>query len=116
VSYEVTIALSESDVPLLVGMTADAILTTAGFEGVLLVPNQAINADRSAGKFTVNLVENDDAGERIVTEVEVSLGLRDGAFTQITDGLTEGDQLLVGNSLPVQSFGNDNGGPFGGRS
>ncbi|UCG24089.1 MAG: efflux RND transporter periplasmic adaptor subunit [Chloroflexota bacterium] len=116
VSFEVTIDLEESDAPLLVGMTADATLTTAGYEDVLLVPNQAINADRASGRYMVNLVEQDSSGERLVTEVEVTLGLRDGGYTQIVEGLTEGDQLLVGNSLPVQSFGPDEGnGPFGGR-
>lgn len=119
VSYRVTITLDENEVSalegaLLAGMTADATLTTAGYEDVLLVPNQAINADRASGRYTVNLVDQDGSGQQVVTEIEVKLGLRDGAYTQVTEGLEEGDQLLVGNSLPVQNLGNEIRRPFGG--
>jgi RND family efflux transporter MFP subunit len=119
VSYHVTVALEESEVAglngsLLAGMTADAELTTAGYEDVLLVPNQAINADRARGRFTVNLVTTDETGKQVVSEVVVRLGLRDGSYTQVEEGLSAGDQLLVGNSLPIQSFGDEAGRPFGG--
>jgi HlyD family secretion protein len=112
VSYEVYLALGETDRPLLVGMTADASLVTAQRENVLLVPNQAISANRQTGTYTVNLVNGD------VTEtVEVTIGLRDEGFTQITSGVSEGDQLLIGNVLPIaeqEGPGPDgNGGPFG---
>ena len=104
VVYEVFLSLGQTDLPVLVGMTANADLLTSEQEDVLLVPNAAINADRSTGTYTVNLVTIDDNGVQEVQEVEVAIGLRDGKFSQITDGLVEGDQLLVGNNLPVFSF------------
>ena len=85
-------------------MTANADLLTSEQEDVLLAPNAAINADRGTGTYTVNLVTIDDNGEQVVQEVEVAIGLRDGKFSQITDGLVEGDQLLVGDNLPVFNF------------
>jgi HlyD family secretion protein len=122
VTFEVFVSLGETDLPLLVGMTADADLLTADREGVLLVPNAAINANRDAGTFSVNVVTFDEQGNRTTEEVIVTIGLRDNAFTQITSGLQEGDQLLVGNILPVFDFqssdgpppGADDGGPGGG--
>jgi multidrug efflux pump subunit AcrA (membrane-fusion protein) len=113
VSYEVYLSLGDTALPVRVGMTANANLITAERSGVLLVPNQAINANRENGTYTVTLVTGETT-----QEVAVTIGLRDGQHTQITDGLNEGDELLIGNSLPTTSFtpgpGGD-GGPFGGN-
>lgn len=107
VVYQVFLSLSQTELPVLAGMTANADLLTAEEEEVLLVPNAAINADRSTGTYSVNLVTIDANGDQRIEEVEVAIGLRDGNYTQITDGLTEGDQLLVGEDLPVFQFGED---------
>lgn len=123
ISYRVYVSLGETDLPVLVGMTANADLLTDNLEDVLLVPNEAINADRNTGRFTVNKVVTDADGNAGYEEVEVSLGLRDGRNTQILDGLEAGEKLLVGNLPPTFQFGpdgdggpngNGNGGPFGG--
>jgi HlyD family secretion protein len=117
VTYEVHLSLGQSDLPIRIGMTANASLITANREDVLLVPNAAINADRSNGTYSVNLVSTADDGSQTTTEVAVTIGLRDGQYTQITSGLQEGDQIAIGNLLPVQTFGsgpNGEGGPFGG--
>jgi HlyD family secretion protein len=100
VIYEVHLSLNEADLPILVGMTANADLITAEKSGVLLVPNRAINADRSTGTFTVNLKIDDT-----VEEVPVTLGLRDSQNTEILSGLKEGDVLVVGNVAPRAQFG-----------
>ena len=122
VTFEVFVSLGETELPVLVGMTADADLLTGDQEDVLLVPNAAIHADRDAGTFSVNVVTSDEQGNRVTEEVAVTVGLRDSAFTQITSGLQEGDQLLVGNVLPIFDFqssegpppGSENDGPAGG--
>jgi HlyD family secretion protein len=99
VIYEVQLSLTDVGLPILVGMTADADLITAEKEDVLLVPNRAINVDRATGTYSVNLI----AGEN-VEEVPVAIGLRDSQYTEITSGLSEGDQLLIGGDLPVIDF------------
>lgn len=115
VTYDVHLLLGATDLPVRVGMTANANLITAEKKDVLLIPNRAINVDRQAGTYSVNRVD----GESIQV-VEVTIGLRDNQYTQITDGLNPGDELLVTNGVPVQTFGpggNNNGnnqGPFGG--
>ena len=90
VTYQVHISLEAGDLPVRTGMTANAELITAERNGVLLVSNRAITADRSAAKYYVHRVKGDD-----VTEVEVTIGLRDGMYTEITSGLQEGEQIIV---------------------
>jgi HlyD family secretion protein len=109
VVYEVHLALDDSILPLRAGMTADAELVVAEREGVLLVPNQAIKADRSSGTYSVNLLSGDT-----IQETAVTIGLRDSRHTQILDGLQAGDQVLVGNALPVDMAFPTPGNSFGG--
>ena len=111
VSFDVRLSLGETDLPILVGMTANARLITAEHDNVLLIPNAALTADRQAGTYTVNLVTGEADGEPVVEEVQVTIGLRDDNSTEIISGLAEGDQVLIGElKAPTQSFG-----PFGGQ-
>lgn len=112
VVYEVRLDLGDTGLPILSGLTADANLTTAERKDVLLVPNQAINVDRSNGTYSVVLVRGDTTEEAPVT-----IGLRDGQNTQITSGLNPGDLVLINNSLPIfrTDQGPGGGSPFGGN-
>jgi HlyD family secretion protein len=115
VTYDVRITLEETELPVLVGMTANARLITSNIEDVLLVPNAAITANRAAGTYTVNLVTGQADESPITERVEVIIGLKDGEFTQIVDGLSNGDKVAIGElSAPTQSFGpGGRDGPFG---
>ncbi len=111
VSYDVTLQLAQSELPILVGMTANANLITAQHEDVLIVPNAAITADRQAGTYSVNLITGELDGRPTMEETAVTIGLKDGDFTQIISGLSEGDEVLIGElAAPTLQFG----GPFGG--
>ncbi|MDX1688758.1 MAG: efflux RND transporter periplasmic adaptor subunit [Candidatus Promineifilaceae bacterium] len=106
-TFQVRLALAETELPVRVGMTANATLVTAQREDILLVPNRAIIADRAAGRYFVNLVEPTAGDDTTVRRVEVSVGLRDAQYTQITDGLEEGDRVRIGSlDAPL-------GNPFG---
>ncbi len=113
VSYDVHLAMPETDLPVLVGMTANADLLTEKRENVLLVPNAAIHPDRQNNTYSVTVVRSDAEGNKEMIPVVVEIGLKDGRFTQIVSGLVEGDEVLLGAlaAAPVQSFG----GPGGGR-
>ena len=106
VSYDVHLAIGQTELPILVGMTANADLITAEVTDVLLVPNQAITPDRSAGKYYVELVQDDGTSN----EIEVQVGLSDDSFTQISNGLVEGDTLLIPDNTSTEIAP----GPFGG--
>ena len=107
VTYDVQINLEEPpDLPILVGMTANAELITARNENVILVPNAAITADREAGTYWVNLVTGQTEDGPATEKVEVVIGLKDGDFTQILSGLSAGDEVLIGElAAPVIQFG-----------
>ncbi|MBK8985938.1 MAG: HlyD family efflux transporter periplasmic adaptor subunit [Chloroflexi bacterium] len=100
VVYEVHVRLGETDLPVLVGMTANANLITAEKTGVLLVPNRAINVDRVSGRYSVNLLLADGQTQ----ETPITIGLRDGRNTEVTSGLNVGDELVVGNAAPRLDF------------
>ncbi len=111
VTYNVHLSLDQTNLPILVGMTANADLITDIGENVLLVPNAAVATDRQTGVSTVNLVRTAEDGSTTVVPMEVTIGLRDNDNTQIIDGLQEGDVVILGTfDAPVLNFG---GGPGG---
>jgi len=116
VTYDVRLRLGQSSVPLLAGMTANATLVTAEKRDVLLVPNEAIQVDRTSGTYSVRR----QSGETVET-VEIVIGLRDSQYTEVREGLSAGDVLLIGGGGdegssfgPAGDFqGPGGGGPFG---
>jgi multidrug efflux pump subunit AcrA (membrane-fusion protein) len=81
-------------------MTANADLVTAERTNVLLVPNRAITSDRETGGYYVNRI----AGEE-TSQVEVTIGLRDSEYTEIIDGLEEGDSVSLVEAKDRLTFG-----------
>jgi HlyD family secretion protein len=99
VTYEVQLSFDADGLPVRTGMTANADLTTAQHTGVLLVPNRAITVDRQAGRYYVNKVVDGK-----LVETEVTIGLRDDAFTEVTSGLSAGDQVYTGTIEAALDF------------
>ncbi len=111
VVYELHLDLGPVDLPVRVGMTANANLVTAETNDVLLIPNQALDVDRSNGTYSVSLLIGDS-----VEVVPVTIGLRDNRYTQITSGLNPGDEILIGANLPVLDLRSGNGPGFSGSN
>jgi multidrug efflux pump subunit AcrA (membrane-fusion protein) len=87
-------------------MTADADLLVNNRQNVLLVPNAAIHADRANGTYWVNVLRAGDQGDEETAKVDVVIGAKDSRYTQIVDGLVEGDEVLLGElNAPVQFNG-----------
>lgn len=101
VTYQVHIRLDTVDLPLRTGMTANANLVTDERTDVLLVANRAISVDREASKYYVYRVEGET-----VSKVEITIGMRDKSYTEVTGGLEEGNQLAIG-------YDEQDGLPFG---
>jgi multidrug efflux pump subunit AcrA (membrane-fusion protein) len=111
VSYDVYLPLQDTGLPILEGMTANANLVIANLKDVLLVPSAALTADRDNGTYTVDVVRRGSEGGVTVTPVEVTVGFRDRQYTQITGGLVEGDEVLLGQlRAPTFTFGFGAGG------
>ena len=99
VVYEVTILLEESDLPLRVGMSATAAVTTEQLGEVLLVPNWAIRIDRDTGKTYVNLLWQDS-----VEEAAITVGVRGEDASQVLAGLQEGDVVVAGDVVGLRTL------------
>ncbi|MBE2236027.1 MAG: efflux RND transporter periplasmic adaptor subunit [Anaerolinea sp.] len=105
VSYEVLVNLGQTELPVRIGMSAEADLITAARTGVLLAPTAAITPDRAAGKYYVNRVRTGADGVRTTERVEVTIGLKDGNWTEITSGLRAGDEVVIGELTVPQVSG-----------
>lgn len=89
VTFEVRIEVEDPDRILRPDMTADAKLVKGKREGVVVLPQIAIRRGTD-GTWSVDKLVGDSA-----VRTEVSLGLSDGLLTEITDGIVEGDQVLL---------------------
>lgn len=92
VSYNVRLDIDPASAPLRSGMSATATVIASTRQNVLLVPNRAVQLERETGKTYVERV----AGEDLV-RTEVQLGLRDEQFSEVRDGVSEGDTLAIRN-------------------
>jgi RND family efflux transporter MFP subunit len=115
VAYGVEVGFDPGDLPVRLGMTADVDIVVASAEDALLVPNQAIEADRAADRYFVT--RQTASGE--IQRVEVRIGLRDESNTQIIQGLEEDDTVVL-PQVPEQTSseqpfgpGGEGGMPFG---
>ncbi|MFQ5945860.1 MAG: efflux RND transporter periplasmic adaptor subunit [Anaerolineae bacterium] len=95
ITYRVRISLDPTDAPLRAGMTATAQLITGQKPDVLVVPNRAVQIDRETGRTFVERLTGDRP-----ELVDIRIGLRDEANSEVLDGLAEGDRLAV---RPVSS-------------
>jgi len=109
VAYAVEIGFDPGELPIRLGMTADVEIVTDSADDALLVPNRAIEADREEGRYYVTLQKALGTTERL----EVRIGIRDEANTQILEGVEEGDKLVL-PEVPGQTTDEEFRGPFGG--
>lgn len=84
-----TFKLAE-DADVSIGDYAVVVVLKKGKKGVLSVPNEAIHRE-GAEKYVY--LRGNDGKEMVFVET----GMSDGAYTEITSGLKEGDQVLVSN-------------------
>jgi multidrug efflux pump subunit AcrA (membrane-fusion protein) len=88
VNYPVTVALTDPSDSVKTGMTANLNIVVDERTNVLLVPNRAVKTVNKQKTVTV-LFE----GQQI--SVPVQVGLSDSTMTEITEGLKEGDVVVV---------------------
>jgi HlyD family secretion protein len=120
VHYETIIKVDNEERLLKPGMTAEVSVITRERENVLRLRNTALRA-RLPDSIRPDDPESVNDGETIVylvrngelTAKSVKTGLNDGVYTEILEGLSEGDTLAVGLSL-TQDNNNDRRSLFGG--
>jgi len=104
VTYDVVIAVSNPDLKLFPGMTANAKIYTAKLENALRVPNAVLRLHPSAAVLKQVGLPPAQAGKQEIyvlrsgklAAVAVTFGLSDGRFTAVTTGaITAGDTVVV---------------------
>lgn len=88
-NYPVTIAMENKDEALVSGMYAEIEVVVDHADGVLVIPVDAIVYKEA--QPVVFVVQPDDT----VKEVKVTLGMNDGDYYVIDEGLNLGDQIVV---------------------
>ena len=107
-TFPVVIDISGTRTDLYSGTNADAVVTTATADDVLTVPTLAITT--VDGQTQVTLDKN---GEQVAQPV--TTGRVFGANTEITEGLSAGDQVFITIRAPAGTSGDTGGGSiFGG--
>jgi len=100
VSYVVTIGIDPTDAPIRAGMSAIVEIITDVRDNVLVVPNRFIRIERTTGRAYVNVKRGDQ-----IEEVEIITGLRNDAESEVLQGLSEGDVLIIMPSNPLLPLG-----------
>jgi len=90
VSYDMTIALDETDAPVRAGMSASVIVMVREVTDVLLIPTWVVRIDRHTGQTYVQR----QVGEQ-TERVDVELGVRGNGVVQVLSGLEEGDMVVL---------------------
>jgi len=90
VSYDMTIALDETDAPVRAGMSASVIVMVREVTDVLLIPTWVVRIDRHTGQTYVQR----QVGEQ-TERVDVELGVRGNGVVQVLSGLEEGDVVVL---------------------
>lgn len=136
-TYPVTVRIDETD-GLLPGMNVDAEIITASSEQALAIPTSAVqrgnkvlvSVESETGKAALAAQEQSgEASEGTPGEepkpaaeeapegyvyVEVTLGLNNDNYIEVTDGLVEGDQIAIPSTAPAAAAGAEElGGLFG---
>lgn len=103
VTYNVRIDLQPTELPVRPLMTAAITIVTATKQNVLIAPNRAILRD-AGGKYVEELRDG------TIAKIYITTGLSGTDYTEIIDGLEEGQEIIV--TRPRQSIFSAS--PFGG--
>lgn len=96
----VEVSLSKSDVAIKPGLSATAEIVVAEAQDVIVVPMTAVIQRRNQ----TMVMKKDEEGKIVSTPV--TTGISNDIMYEITEGLSEGDQIVVNNSDMMQQIRN----------
>jgi len=105
VTYAVTVTLINPPAIVFSGMTATVTVTTASVANTLRVPATALVGSAAAG-YSVEVMGSDGS----ITTRAVEVGLVTTSMAQITNGLSQGDAVVVGTTSTRNSTTTTGGG------
>lgn len=109
VTYSAKISFDTQDVRIKSGMSISAAIITQMRQDVIAVPNAAVKSDSNGGHYVEIFdqpLANSGSTQGAVSPVPpqqqtVEVGLSNDTLTEITSGLTEGQQIVVRTILPT---------------
>jgi len=107
VSYNVKVSFDKLDPIIKLGMSVNATILIQTKTDVLTVPNSAIKS--VGGSTIVQLLKNNTP-----QTIQVTTGITDGSNTEIIDGLTKGDQVIISTINTGSGATSSNGFSLGG--
>jgi macrolide-specific efflux system membrane fusion protein len=107
VTFGVVVRLSGVPKTIRLGQSASVTITTDSATGALIVPSTAVTTNGS--RSTVLLLKN---GQQVRTEVTV--GVAGDSWTQITKGVSAGDEVVLTTSTSTSGSSSNQGFPGGG--
>lgn len=104
ITYNVVIQVSNEDLALFPGMTANVTISVARAAGALRLPKAALRYRPSGGDSKGSAAAN--AGQMVYVRgednnpvpVRISTGISDANFVEVLSGLREGDRVITGNA------------------
>ncbi len=100
-SYSAVITIPKSE-NMLSGMSASVVITIEGVDNALLIPVDALHQTSSTAYV---YTEYDESTGEFSGMVEVTTGLSNSSYVEITDGLSEGDTVYYSASSSTDSSG-----------
>ncbi len=82
--------IANPDGQLRIGMTANTNIVTAKRENVLSLPMTALQESLDEQRYQVMVIVNNEVVER-----EVTIGINNGVYAEILEGLNEGDEVVI---------------------
>jgi multidrug efflux pump subunit AcrA (membrane-fusion protein) len=92
-TYAVTCQLDQANPQVKDGMNAQIEFIQLEHPDVLMIPNKAVSIDK--GKQYVNVV-TEHGGKKVYEKRAVTCGLSNGTYTEVSQGLEEGETVAVG--------------------
>ena len=108
VTYDVIIEVSNKNMELKPGMTANVSIVTALKDGVLKVPNAALRFKPQEQEYANHKSAKQERGSKVwlqaggqqIKPVSIKTGLSDGNFTEIREGeIKEGDEVITDTAV-----------------
>lgn len=94
----VEVSMAKSEIEIKPGLSATAEIVVAEAQDVLVVPLTAV----IQRKNRTMVMKKDETGK--ITQTEVTTGISNDIMIEVTEGLSEGDQIVVNNSDMMQQI------------
>lgn len=102
ITYVVRVALDQTKAAIKPGMTASATFQVQDLKNVLRVPNEYLKTDNTTKQPTVTLVNPNGT----LTTVPVKLGVQGSDYSQVLEGLNEGETIVLITSTAATGASN----------